>query len=378
MQEPPRPNTTQHFLALDGLRGVAALAVMVMHKGRWFYAPGGFIQHAWLAVDFFFLLSGFVIAAAYERRLTVEGAGRMALPAFARVRLIRLYPMILLGLLLGVAWPLVRLACGDAGAAGLGPVLFSFARSLLLLPPPGVDPVGVGIFPLNGPMWSLLFELAVNLAYVLIVRRLTLPVLIAIVAISALLVATLPFGSGLDAGSEPNDFWWGVPRTSFGFFAGVLLYRLRAMGRLPSIGAPVWALALAITALFLVPHSQPWTPAFQIGTLFLVFPAILILGANAPASPRLDGLSRLSGGLSYPIYALHYPLLIIVGGMVSRYVHAPWLGLLGYPLVLGLCWLAWRFYDEPARAWLTRLNRGPPVSAQSSPQASADSPPRRG
>jgi len=94
---------------------------MVMHKGRWFYAPGGFIAHAWLAVDFFFLLSGFVIAAAYERRLT-DG---MSLPAFARIRLIRLYPLILLGLLLGVAWPRVaRLAAGGtmrergAGAGG--------------------------------------------------------------------------------------------------------------------------------------------------------------------------------------------------------------------------------------------------------------------
>jgi peptidoglycan/LPS O-acetylase OafA/YrhL len=230
-------------------------------------------------VDFFFLLSGFVIAAAYERRL-IEG---MTVGALARIRLIRLYPMILLGLLLGVAWPLVRLAGGDPGAAGLGAVLFSFARSLLLAPPPGIDPVGVGIFPLNGPMWSLAFELADNFAYVLIVRRLTLPVLIAIVAVSALLVASLPFGSGLDAGSEPNDFWWGVPRTTFGFFAGVLIYRLKGMGRLPSLGAPVWAL---------FPGHRGPLPGL---------PAILILGANAPASPRLDGLSRLSGGLSYPI-----------------------------------------------------------------------------
>jgi peptidoglycan/LPS O-acetylase OafA/YrhL len=366
MPPSPRPHT-QHYLALDGLRGVAALAVMVMHKGRWFYAPGGFIPHAWMAVDFFFLLSGFVIAAAYERRL----ADGMSFGAFARVRLIRLYPLILLGLLLGVAWPLVRLAAGDAGAAGLGPVLFSFARSLFILPPPGVDPVGVGIFPLNGPMWSLAFELAVNFAYVLIARRLTTPLLMSTVAISALLVAWLPFGPGLDSGGEANDFWWGVPRTAFGFFAGVLVYRLRTLGRLPLIGAPVWVLAVALIAIFLVPHSQAWTPAFQLTSVFLAFPAILVLGANAPPSPRLDGLSRLSGGLSYPLYALHYPLLIIVGGLAFRYIHAPWLGIIGYPLVIGVCWLAWRFYDEPVRAKLGGKSRPHGVIAKSSPPASA-------
>lgn len=360
----PRP-PAQHYLALDGMRGVAALAVMVMHKGRWFYAPGGFIGHAWLAVDFFFLLSGFVIAAAYERRLE----SGMTLPAFARIRLIRLYPLILLGLLLGVAWPLVRITSGDPGAAGLGAVLMSFARSLLLLPPVGKDPVGVGLFPLNGPMWSLAFELAVNFAYVLLVRRLTLPVLAAIVAVSAALVAYLPFGPGLDSGSELVDFIWGFPRTAFGFFGGVLLFRLRAAGRLPSTGAPAWALALAITVIFFVPNSRPWTPAFQLFCVFLAFPAVLVLGANAAVSPGWDAASRLSGGLSYPIYALHYPLLIIVGGLVSKYIHAPWLGVLGYPLVIALCWAAWRFYDEPARAWLTARTRPLPAPAPQTAKA---------
>jgi len=89
----------------------------------------------------------------------------------------------------------------------------------------------------------------------------------------------------------------------------------------------VWALAAVWFVIFLTPHSQPWTPALQLGTLFVAFPAILILGANARAS-RLDGLSRLSGGLSYPVYALHYPLLIIVGGTVSRYGPRP---LAGHP-----------------------------------------------
>src|SRR4051812_42984167 len=100
--------TKEHFLALDGLRGVAALVVLVMHKGRWFYAPGGFLGHGYMAVDFFFLLSGFVIAFAYDSRIK-QGLGALD---FMRLRLVRLYPLIFLSMLVGAAWPLIRILMG--------------------------------------------------------------------------------------------------------------------------------------------------------------------------------------------------------------------------------------------------------------------------
>src|SRR4051812_33009270 len=105
-----------HFIALDGLRGVAALVVIVMHRGRWWYPQGGFLGHGYLAVDFFFLLSGFVIAFAYDSRLS---AG-MSAWRFMGLRLIRLYPLILLGMLLGALWPAIQLAMGARGAPDPG------------------------------------------------------------------------------------------------------------------------------------------------------------------------------------------------------------------------------------------------------------------
>lgn len=344
-----------HYVALDGLRGVAALAVMVMHRGRWFYAPGGFIGHAWLAVDFFFLLSGFVIAAAYEERLR----SGMSVTAFLRLRLIRLYPLILLGMLLGGVWPLVEVVAGLPGAPAPGDLFFSMIRGLLLLPAVIPDPVGWGIFPLNGPAWSLFFELAVNIGYVLIARRLSTPVLAGIVAVSALAVAVMTFMLTLDQGAEARTFLGGFPRVVFGFSAGLLLYRLRH--RLPAFGAPVWVLALVLVAVFVVPHGHH---LFELFCIAVVFPVVVILGANAP--PGLERVSALSGGLSYPVYALHYPLLVITGGLggasgLIAAAPAPGFGLIAYPVVIGLCWLAWKLYDEPVRAWLSRLGRPAPA-----------------
>lgn len=355
-----------HFLALDGLRGIAAIAVMVMHKGRWLYEPGGFIGHAWMAVDFFFLLSGFVIAAAYEERLR----GGLSVPAFLRIRMIRLYPLILLGMLIGGAWPLMRIAVGDYLGPDAGPVLATLARGVLLIPAVHPDPTGWGLFPLNGPTWSLFFELAVNIAYVLIARRLTTPILIGIVAVAALAVAAMPFAAGLDAGAQGATFWWAIPRTTFGFFAGVLLYRTRGRWAHLVPGAPVWLLSLALVGVFVIPADQPWTPAFELACVFLVFPALLALGVNAPSTPRTAAFCRLSGGLSYPIYALHYPLLVLAGGIIARRIQAPWLGLVAYPIVFALCWAAWRLYDEPVRAWLSGLGRAR-LNVRSSPPAAA-------
>src|SRR3982750_333356 len=91
--------TKQHFQVLDGLRGIAALSVVMFHFMEWVYTDytRNFIAHGFLAVDFFFCLSGFVIGYAYDNRI-----GKMGVKEFFKSRLIRLHPLVVLGAVLGV------------------------------------------------------------------------------------------------------------------------------------------------------------------------------------------------------------------------------------------------------------------------------------
>src|SRR5688572_27186028 len=94
-----RLDTKQHFQILDGLRGIAALAVVIFHFMEWIFPDisNNFIGHGFLAVDFFFCLSGFVIGYAYDDRIRKMGTG-----AFFKARLIRLHPLVILGSVLGL------------------------------------------------------------------------------------------------------------------------------------------------------------------------------------------------------------------------------------------------------------------------------------
>lgn len=93
-QNPNLLKTKQHFEILDGLRGIAAVAVVIFHFME-FAVPDyskSFIAHAYLAVDFFFCLSGFVIAYAYDNKVQKLGALQ-----FLKLRLIRLHPLVIIG-----------------------------------------------------------------------------------------------------------------------------------------------------------------------------------------------------------------------------------------------------------------------------------------
>ena len=355
------PPPKQHFLALDGLRGVAALTVMVMHRGRWFYEPGGFLGHAYLAVDFFFLLSGFVVAFAYEDRLR----SGMTFLKFARLRLIRLYPLIFLGMLIGGGWAWAQFAFDLPGSRQTGDLGAGLARHLLLIPTLGKNPAG--IFPLNGPAWSLFFEIVINLVYALSLRWMRLRWVIAVIVLSAMALGFYALQGDVDVGAAPGSFWGGFPRTAFGFYGGVLLYRLMRMQRLPTLGAPIWLLGLALIAVFTTPHLRAANPIFDLACLFVVFPVILVLGAHA-ATGWTDGINRVSGALSYPVYVLHYPLYMVVGGLLLKAgapLDPPLQGLFAAAVVLVVSWAALKLYDEPLRAWLSKaaFRSSKPVNA---------------
>lgn len=296
------------FLALDGLRGVAALLVLFYHAVGPTYGLDGF-RGLFLAVDFFFMLSGFVVASAYEKRL----AGGLTLAGFARIRAARLYPTIAAGVLLGaLAW----LVAGHGLAATLG------ATALALLLVPNLrDPVG--LFPTNGPAWSLFYEVAANLLHAVALRHCRLPVLLALAVTAYALLLVLTWGKGsMTLGMTGGAFWGGFPRVLFGYTVGIILFRLLDRGRLPAPDLPPWILAAALPALLLLYRPDSWASG---PLLILAFPLLLGGGVGSSLAGWQRGVARQLGRLSYPLYAVHVPVVDLVlrlplgraGGLVA-------------------------------------------------------------
>ncbi|HZZ92446.1 MAG TPA: acyltransferase [Usitatibacter sp.] len=316
------------YVLLDGLRGVLALSVVIHH----FSATSGhreFFASAGLAVDFFFCLSGFVIAAAYEEKLR----NGMALGAFMGRRLMRLYPMYLAGFVLGV----VAIYAMDPGARdALAP--FGFGRAMLAnavyLPYPNGAAIPVqatviagALFPFNNPAWSLFFELVANAGYVLVARISTaaLAVMVTLLGIGMVLAWSV---YGTEPGWSGATFVGGIWRTAYGFFMGVLLYRVHRARRTWS-AVDAFALALAVAALVAIPHHS--SSAYWIVTALFAVPPLVAAAAscNLSAAPRARAWCDYWGRLSYPMYCLHYPLLVaLFGGFV--------LGAPAYALELGI------------------------------------------
>lgn len=309
---PRQGETKPHFVALDGLRGLAALAVVIYHR-RWFLdAP--VIDHAFLAVDFFFILSGFVIGFAYDRRLR---DGAMPFAQFVRVRIIRLWPLIVVGALLG-CWAAVAHALGEHWMGGVAKALIALPLAILLLPAPPA--LANAPFAINQPSWSLLYEMVANLSYAALAPRLSDRLLALLVVVSGVLLAAIVILTRVNLGfSWP---WWALvlalPRVMFPFLFGVLLYRWHAAGRLPRIGLPVWLLALALLAVMMVPHlPRFWNLLLQLSAVFVIFPLIVVSGSQREPTGRWIGIARLSAELSYPVYILHAPMLALMEPYVA-------------------------------------------------------------
>ncbi|MDE5447219.1 acyltransferase family protein, partial [Bradyrhizobium sp. CSA207] len=291
--------TRHSFLALDMLRGVAALAVMTRHTSSLF--GGQLFPMAYLAVDFFFMLSGFVLAHAYGRQLGKS----LSFRAFMVARLIRLYPLYLLGLLV------TCLALGIATIRGGGVSLLAWLiwlpTALLFLPAPGH--LNSSIFPLNGPTWSLFFELVVNAALGAWFQYFSLRLLFTIIGISGLgLICSAGLIGTIDVGFQWATFPLGFLRVAPSFFGGWLLYMIWQQRRttLANWAALVAACCL-ITTLAINP-SHDVEAALAIVTIAVAFPAIIYLAAaSSITNPVLSRGSTWLGASSYAIYVLHLP-----------------------------------------------------------------------
>lgn len=354
-----------HYQALDGLRGTAAFSILMFHIWEMLVPDAAHnpMAHTFLAVDFFFALSGFVLGHAYDARLAAPAGSREALTlaGFFKRRLIRLHPMVVAALAIGVAVYLLDPFVGDTQRINeklsLGTLLVSVALSLLLLPMPNLPNSFGETHSLNGPSWSLFQEYIANILYGLYGGKMSLRVHIALCAVSAgaLILTARHFGD-LGHGWGWADFWAAPVRLAYPFLVGLLVHRLRLRLSLPQ---PFLVLSLVLVAIFVTPLIGKFNAWFEAGCIIVVFPLVLAAGAGVTkVEGAIGALCRFMGEMSYPVYIIHYPFIYL-------FAHWNWsthpgpmrLKLMVAGLSLGIVILAYallRWFDKPMRAWLTQ------------------------
>lgn len=366
-----------HYALLDGLRGVAAMLVVWYHVFEGFQFAGNkpvidFINHGYLAVDFFFMLSGFVIGYAYDERwgksLTMGG--------FFRRRLIRLHPMVMLGALIGaVSFLLTGMERWDGTHSTLLLTFIALVCSWLMIPAlPGMqrDVRGNGeMFPLNGPCWSLFFEYIGNILYALIIRRLSTRIL---AWLTALLCCALTwfavtnqsgYGSiGVGWTIDTTNLLGGTLRMLCPLTIGMLMSRV--FKPIKNVRGAFWICAVLLLALFHVPFIDGGSPMslngiFEAVCIICIFPFIVWLGASGTTTDKTSRrICRFLGDISFPLYIVHYPLMYAFYMWLIKtelYTFSQTWPIAISTMACSICiaWLSLRFYDEPVRKWLKKF-----------------------
>jgi peptidoglycan/LPS O-acetylase OafA/YrhL len=339
------------FHTLDALRGIAAIGVLVFHMGGAFTpiaAPGGY-----LAVDLFFMMSGVVLAHAYEARF----AAGMGILDFLRARLIRLYPLYLLGTLLGILVAVASLHGRNSQNWDPGSLGQAVALATFFLPNFSARPVDT-LFPLNIPCWSLFFELLVNLLYVVFWPLLRSPRLLVVAVLTGAVVGwASAHGGNLDQGSTGSSFAIGLTRTVFGFSVGVLIARHLPVHRGQNDLAVVLVVAVVGIAIAAWPQHE-FRALWDAVCVLLVFPSIVYFGTRIDPGSKLRVIATFLGGTSYALYLLHSPFASILNS-ATRFFNAgtgaPYLGFAVLTFLLTGCWLIDRYFDMPIRRQLSRI-----------------------
>lgn len=370
-----------HYQVLDGLRGTAALSVLLFHICEMLVPDVAHnpMRHTLLAVDFFFALSGFVLGHAYDRRRGARAGTpeALGLSGFFARRLIRLHPMVAAAMVIGLAGYLLDPFVGQSQQVGeklsLGMLALTFGLSLLLLPTPCLPNYFGETHSMNGPSWTLFQEYIANLLYGLFGHRLRLRMHVFLCAASAVLLMLTAWRFGdLGHGWGWDDFWVAPVRLACPFLAGLLVYRMQWRLALPQ---PFLLLSLVLVAVFVAPVMGSWNGLFEAACVIFVFPLVLAGGLGVEQVPgRVGKLCRLVGELSYPVYIIHYPFIYL-------FAHWNWsthpsslsLGIAAVALVAGVIVLAFglsRWYDQPLRAWLARRYLGARSTAHAAPVTS--------
>lgn len=384
------------YAILDGLRGVAALVVILFHGFETYIPFFGtqHINHGYLAVDFFFVLSGFVIGYAYDDRWD-----RMSTWSFFKRRLIRLHPMVVAGTLFGACLFFFGESDYFSLIGGTEPWKFFLCIVLGLLMIPagtGLDIRGWGeTNSLNGPNWSLTFEYIGNILYAFVLRRLPTVVLGMLCVASAFLTMNLALGwdvFGFFAQPKydviggwsitPDQMYVGFSRLLYPFLCGLLISRLlpKFITKENPSGSPLgirggfWWASLLLVVLFAVPQiggkSCVADGLYQVFAIVVMFPVIVLIGAGSKTTDKRSAKwCETLGNISYPLYITHFPLMYMQMAWVSSHKDSPvWHHVvlnLGILLVaIGIAWAFLKLYDEPVRVWLKKKLYALPAQKQ--------------
>ena len=362
---------------LDGLRGVAAMIVVAFHLFET-YSKGPteqILNHGYLAVDFFFVLSGYVIGYAYDERFKKMGTW-----GFFKRRLIRLQPMVVMGTLIGAA----LFYFGDA--PGFELVTQTPAWKMLLVALLGCFMIPLlpcwdirgwqEINPLNGAVWSLMWEYIGNILYALFVRRLSRLCLGIFVAASALLTIDLAMDIDVTGllkerqwaqytviggfGLSPDQLYIGCARLLYPFFAGLLLSRLG--WRIGMRGGFWWCSAI-VAAILVFPCAGKgefgWVNGLYCAIAILaLFPLVVIMGAGSRTTDnKTTAWCKWLGAISYPLYITHYPWIYLQMKWAADHKDLPVgihivVGISIFFIAVAIAWASYKLYDEPVREWL--------------------------
>ncbi|MBP5741722.1 MAG: acyltransferase [Bacteroidales bacterium] len=370
---------------LDGLRGVAAFMVILFHFFENYCPEGGLqhINHGFLAVDFFFVLSGFVIGYAYDDRWD-----RMTTWGFFKRRLTRLHPMVIAGTVIGA-----NLLFFQASAfpkildISLWMFLLCFFMGLLMIPcPPSLDMRGwAEMNTFNGPNWSLTYEYLGNILYALVLRRLPKWGLAVLMAVAAFFTLDLTLGwdvlNFFTGGPHysvvggwcitPDQIYVGLTRLSYPFLCGLMISRILPSYRSESnpSGSPLhlkggfWWASIMLVVLFSIPcvggrHGVP-DGLYQAVCILLLFPVIVLVGAGSQTRHSISTkVCKWLGEISYPLYITHYPFIYMHYSFHRAHPDTPlWIkiaisaGVLVISVIVA--WGVYKVYDLPVRTWLT-------------------------
>ena len=367
-------DTKPHYHLLDGLRGVAALMVIWYHVFEGYAFAGGTtidtFNHGYLAVDFFFILSGFVIGYAYDGRW----GKNFTMKDFIKRRLIRLHPMVIMGAVVGaITFYIQGSVQWDGTHIGISMVMLSLLCTIFFIPAmPGVgyEVRGNGeMFPLNGPCWSLFFEYIGNILYALFIRRLSNKALTIVVVLLGVALASFAifnvsgYGNiGVGWTLDGVNFIGGLLRMLFPFSMGMLLSRnFKPM----KLRGAFWICTLVMIALFAVPYLEGTESIctngiYEAFCIIIAFPILLWIGASGTTTDKKSTqICKFLGDISYPIYVIHYPFMYLFYAWLIKNQ----LFTLGETWQVALCVYAWnilfaylclKLYDEPVRKYLAK------------------------
>lgn len=359
-------DTKPHYDILDGLRGVAALTVVIFHLFE-AYATSHLdqqINHGYLAVDFFFILSGFVVGYAYDDRWKT-----MTTKDFLKRRFIRLHPMVVIGAVIGaVMFYTQGCSAWDVTKVSVTMLLLSTVINAFLIPAtPGFEIRGVGeMYPLNGPSWSLFFEYIGNVLYAFFIRKLSTAALSILVFLAGCGLAAFaiwgPLGDiCVGFSMNNNDMLGGSLRLLFSFSAGLLLSRVFKPVK---VRGAFWKAGISVVVLLAIPRiggsENLWMNGlYDTVCAVIIFPLLVFIGASGKTTDKMTArICKFMGDISYPLYMVHYPFIYLYYAWVKNENLTFVQSLPGAAaLVVGsvvLAYLCLKLYDEPVRKFLTK------------------------